>query len=234
MFDSIAALVGLISTLMGGLAASDVLGKLITSLFRKTRLKIAGVEIEAESIDSLRAVTDPSRPSIVVAAPRSSYATRQIELRLKEASALMVSKERNATRYRWAAHCLTFGQVVVGGVLATSFAQQSKDQTMLSFFGVLVLIASLIKQAFHPEVSAQQASQKAAQLKTMIRGVQDRIAIIRSTMDPSKDEDPEPWVALLTQMSASMNAIELSEIVQLPPEPKKEDAKSQTAGRVIQ
>ena len=74
---------------------------------------------------------------------------------------------------RWSsisANLLVRGQYVVRGLLASSFVKESlSSPKLVGFLGVLVLLASLIKQYFHPEISTENARRKATKLKAMIR-----------------------------------------------------------------
>jgi hypothetical protein len=97
---------------------------------------------------------------------------------------------------------------VIGGVLASSFVQQSLKPQLVGFLGVLVLLASLVKQQYHPEVAAAEASLKASKLQVLIRDSEDRIAMISATVDTETD-DPESILALVKDISGGLSALEL-------------------------
>ncbi len=138
---------------------------------------------------------------------RFQIAKRQVLHRLKEAQALQEKKQTSATASIWSARSLTIGQYVIGGVLASSFIQQHIPSTIVGVLGVLVLLASLISQRFHPEVTAQIAMQKAAQLEVMIRQSEDRIVVIETTQGDG--DDPQKMLELLEKASRELNAITL-------------------------
>src|SRR4051812_19736336 len=55
---------------------------------------------------------------------------------------------------------LLFSQVVIGGVLATSFAQSELDKRIVGVLGVLVLVSSLIHQQFRPDLKQRGARRR--------------------------------------------------------------------------
>jgi hypothetical protein len=188
---TLAAIVSAIATLLGAATASSFSQAVGESLFRRLKTAVA------------------PRPEIVLrtlaAATPVDIARNQVMRRIKEASTFMEKSGRNATAFRWSGHFLTFGQYVIGGVLASSFVQQSLSSNIVGLFGVLVLIASLIKQQYQPEVGAQRAAQKAAQAKILIRDAEDTLAIIGAS---DQGENPAPFIELLKRISSALNRID--------------------------
>ncbi len=90
---------------------------------------------------------------------------------ISDAKSLQVEQKKLARRFSIASNMLIFGQYIVGGVLASSFVQQWMSSQIVGMFGVIVLLASLIKQHYRPEAAAQLASQRAARLQVLIREV---------------------------------------------------------------
>lgn len=60
---------------------------------------------------------------------------------------------------------------------------------IVGFLGVLVLIASLIKQHFHPDATARDATQKVGKLKALIRSAEDQLAELITRVDADAGAD---------------------------------------------
>jgi hypothetical protein len=85
---------------------------------------------------------------------------------------------RNDSIARWAGRSngfLIFTQVVIGGVLATSFAQGQLNQSVIGFLGVLVLVSSLVHQQFRPDLKHKGARRRVAKLKHLLREAEDGV-----------------------------------------------------------
>ncbi|MEP5622342.1 MAG: hypothetical protein ABJP82_07145 [Hyphomicrobiales bacterium] len=90
---------------------------------------------------------------------------------------------RNKKMYRWsssAAALLTFSQFIVGGLLASSFAQEALPQGMVGLLGVVVLLSSLIHQRFRPDMFAAQAKQRMFKTRKLIRLIEDDLFAIKN------------------------------------------------------
>jgi hypothetical protein len=116
----------------------------------------------------------------------------------------LAKKEGAAKASLWSARSLTFGQYVIGGVLASSFIQQKTSPQIIGVLGILVLLASLITQHYHPEVAAKMASQKAEQLKDLLRRSEDCLVAFEATMDTDSD-DPTPLLELLRTITSELS-----------------------------
>lgn len=216
--EIVAAILGALATALGGAAASGIVKSVLEKLQRlkdddeKAKHKNDDLDISAYRFF----YSYPSKRSdalLHLLAPeprlrRALAARSQLLTRLDEARAARL-KEQNAARvYTFASHALTFGQYVIGGVLASSFVQEALSPKIVGVFGVLVLIASLIKQQYHPDVSAKQASIKAAQLQALIRETEDSMASIVVTADEGVD-DPQPFITLTQTVSKMLSSLEL-------------------------
>jgi|HubBroStandDraft_1064217.scaffolds.fasta_scaffold02309_2 hypothetical protein len=141
-------------------------------------------------------------------APSShSIARWHVGVRLRDAKAARAQEESSAKLSRILSGALTFAQVVIGGVLASSFVQEALPPKTVGVFGVLVLIASLVKQQYRPEVDAEQARQKASKLQALIRLAEDQL----TTLDglSSKGEDrTDALIDLRNQISRGLTEIE--------------------------
>ena len=149
--------------------------------------------------------TDAGSPTLV--------ARSRVVLRIKEAATFR--KEQLGIR-KWskiAANLLTIAQYIIGGVLASSFVQESLTPKWVGGLGVLVLIASLFKQQFHPEINAEDARKKAYELQALVRSSEDQLAIIDAKI-PSGQDHSDAMIALLKEITQTLNKIELNEPTQ--------------------
>jgi hypothetical protein len=141
-------------------AAASVLGTLIAALSKRAlALKVGGIEIQLE------ATQDPASESRLPEL-RESLARQQS----------IVSWNGRASAF------LTFGEYIVGGVLASSFVQASLAAPLVGSLGVLVLVSSLVHQRYRPDLQASGAKQRAVKLRGMIRAVEDDLYALRSAM----------------------------------------------------
>jgi hypothetical protein len=194
--EVIAAIVSAVATLIGGAAASGILETLSQYIRKRTRL----------TTDSAYQKELP--PSS--ATPRTDKATSQVLIRLAEARTVKLTQERSARWSRWASNSLVFGQYVIGGAMATSFVQKTLSPTIIGVFGVLVVVASLVKQHYHPETNAQSALQRTSQLDTLIRQSEDRLVVIETKMQSG--DDPALILELLEGISAEISRIKSSPV----------------------
>lgn len=71
---------------------------------------------------------------------------------------------------------LVFGQYVIGGILTTSFVQETLDKQAVGALGVLVLLATLLHQSYRPDIKARAAGAKSRYLRWLMRKAEnDRI-----------------------------------------------------------
>jgi hypothetical protein len=136
-----------------------------------------------------------------------SLARAQVVRRLDDAKTARTKERTTASVSRFLAGSLTFAQVVIGGVLASSFVQESLSQKTVGVFGVLVLIASLVKQQYRPEVDAQQAREKVSKLEALIRFSEDEIATLDARSATGQDRT-DAFIELTHKLSLLLTAIE--------------------------
>ena len=129
------------------------------------------------------------------------------EARLNEARRYLQRQEAISRWNSRAATSLTFSQYVVGGILATSFVQESLPREVVGFLGLLVLIASLIHHRYRPDIYARCARQRAMQLRALIRKAEDALYTLRSGKP-----DPPSLLKIRKMVSQELAEIEASEL----------------------
>jgi hypothetical protein len=210
VIEIVAAIVSAVATLLGGAAASGIFERLFKIIVPKTpdvsQNTISLLKNTRLTTDSAYQKELPPPPST----PRIDKATSQVLIRLAEARTVKASQERLARLSRWANNSLFFGQYVIGGAMATSFIQKTLSPTIVGVFGVLVVVASLVKQHYHPETNAQSASQRASQLDTLIRQGEDRLVVIETTIQ--NGDDPALFLELLERISTEISRIKSSPV----------------------
>lgn len=135
--------------------------------------------------------------------------------------------QRQDTMARWnsrAAASLTFSQYIVGGILATSFVQESLPREVVGFLGLLVLIASLIHHRFRPDIYARCARERAMHLKAMIRRAEDALYTIGAGK-----ADAASVLKVRKMVSQALAEIEASELQDMEIE-REEGGTNQAAG----
>jgi transcriptional regulator with GAF, ATPase, and Fis domain len=147
----------------------------------------------------------------------SEVARKRAASRIEEAREAMLQQVSAARWSTISGNMLTVGQYVIGGLLASSFIQESLSPKLVGFLGVLVLLASLIKQHFHPEQSAESARKKAAQLKALIRTSEDQLAILEAKTANGQDHT-DALIALLVQITQRLTEIEEPEALESRPQ----------------
>ncbi len=207
----IAETIAVLGTVLSGaatgasvLATSELSKRLISRVFEKPRkLSAEGAILKSGTVI---VGGDIARVGAAAERPRFNLAKRQVLARMEEARVLLAKKEGAARASLWSARSLTFGQYVIGGVLASSFVQQKTSPQIIGVLGILVLLASLITQHYHPEVAAKVASQKAEQLKDLLRRSEDCLVGFEATMDADND-DPTPLLELLRTITSELSRI---------------------------
>ncbi|WP_157637585.1 hypothetical protein [Burkholderia ubonensis] len=126
------------------------------------------------------------------------------------------SLTRNESIARWAGisnGLLVFGQVVIGGVLATSFVQSQINHAIVSLLGLLVLISSLIHQQFRPDLKNRGARRRVAKLTQLLREAEDGVFEIHlgAATAPAIE-------SLRRHVTQQLSQIEQTEVEELPGE----------------
>jgi hypothetical protein len=128
---------------------------------------------------------------------------RLIKQRLAEARTAVKAQDATAARNRIASTLLTFGQTVIGGVLATSFVQESLSRAIVGTLGVLVLLSSLIHQRYRPDLKTDDARERSYRLRVLIRAVENDLAAVEAhrAAAPSLEK-------ILKKLTAGINEVE--------------------------
>jgi hypothetical protein len=142
----------------------------------------------------------------------SQVARLHIEARLKEAEFSQKEQQRESKSSKTTSTLLVIGQYIIGGVLASSFIQESLTPKLVGCLGVVVLIASLFRQQFHPEINAEDARKKASQLKALIRFSEDQLSILDAQIAAGQDHT-DAMIALMSQITQRLTEIESPEAV---------------------
>ena len=201
-------------TALGGAPSSEIFKRLIDHLFKRDREPVPDEGIPGPTM--AEELTRAGAPAVVgqllyPSVARFKLAKQQVLVRLRDARQARQKQQSLARWSRWSANSLTFGQYVIGGVMATSFVQKSLSPEIVGVFGVLVVAASLLKQHYHPDINAQNAAQRAGQLEALIRQSEDRLVVIETTMEPAAD-DPALVLELLERVSAELTRITLAPV----------------------
>jgi hypothetical protein len=89
---------------------------------------------------------------------------------------MKVTKEEfKETWNKISSNLLIFSNFVVGGLLASSFIQESLSSDTVGLIGMIVLSSSLIHQKYRPDAIADKAKIKAIKLRSMIRKAEDML-----------------------------------------------------------
>src|SRR5262249_1995639 len=124
----------------------------------------------------------------------------RVEMRLDEVAKAYENQIGIYRFSRLSANFLSGAQYIIGGVLASSFAQNALTPRWVGILGVVVLIASLFQQQYHPDKNAAEARRKANRLKALIRSTQDSLAIIHLKSSGSQS-DIDSLVTLMTSIT---------------------------------
>jgi hypothetical protein len=176
-----AAILGIVAVLVGALSAADLFGKLIalnkqrheTHLVYETRNLMLLTRAEHES--GITPATPIDQAQIT---KDEQDLKKKIQERLNEAKDLQQAKEKTAKRTRRSAIWLAIGQYIVGGIIATSFIQQSLAPHIINVLGLLVLISTLIRQKFNPDLTASTAARQAHLIRSFRRSTEDRLTAV--------------------------------------------------------
>ena len=109
----------------------------------------------------------------------------EYQTRLWQARSELNRQEGIATWQGRSATALTFSQYIIGGVLATSFIQETMSSGVVGFLGLLVLISSLLHQHFRPDLQRRSARERVISLRHLIRSAEDDLfAISNGKLEP--------------------------------------------------
>lgn len=126
--------------------------------------------------------------------------------------------KRQASIARWTGRSnglLLFGQVIIGGILSTSFAHQEIDKKTIALLGVMVLASSLIRQQFRPDLKQRGARRREMRLRRLLREAEGGVYNLQCKIDGA-----EPVARLRKRLADRLSEIEQSEVEELPGEPQ--------------
>ena len=185
-----------ILTLIAG--TSSVLGGALaeaaSSISRKRAGKVDGV---AKALEEKTA--DIESPSIV--------ARRHVKTRIKEAIDYRADQLRAAKWSNGSSNLLIIGQYIIGGVLASSFIQEWLTPKWVGALGVVVLIASLFRQQYLPELKVEPSKRNGAKAQGLIRLSEDQLAILDAKIAGGQDHT-DAMIALITHITEKLSEIE--------------------------
>jgi hypothetical protein len=139
--------------------------------------------------------------------PAYAIARQRVRERINEANQALNGQKSVAWWSSFASVLLTVGQYIVGGLLASSFVQNSLTPRLIGVLGLIVLFASISKQHFHPEVNAANARGKAGQLRALARTSEDDLAVLDAKSSTGQDHSDE-MIALMKSLTQRMTEIE--------------------------
>lgn len=194
------------------LASNEV----IQALVNIVALAIAGSALLAYFARSRSILEGVLRPRLhsreETAQSRPNEAKRITSGRLDEARQVLRRYEGVLKRHQVSSALLFFGQIVLGGVLASSFLQQKLSKDMVGYVGLLVLAASFVRQYYQPEAQKTAALKKVILLRRLIRQAEDFIEAseegVPGALSPS---------GLRKMISDNLSAIEYSELEEIAP-----------------
>jgi hypothetical protein len=138
--------------------------------------------------------------------PLPNAISQLINARLEETRA-MEDKEKTLARWSGMADVfLTTGGYIVGGVLATSFAEHELPSFLVGGLGLIVLVSSMAQQRFHPERSRIKAARKAARLRNLVR--ETEVTLLIAENSPSEKARIEVIQRLLRELAEIESAEE--------------------------
>jgi len=136
----------------------------------------------------------------------------EFTVRLQDARWAKSRQERIAIWNKRANAFLTLAQYVVGGVLATSFVQQSLSKEAVGLLGVIVLVSKLIHQHYRPDLVFAGASQRAVFLSHTIRSVEDDLFALSNGMVLPETKSID---IIRRRVSKALSQIEQAELTEI-------------------
>jgi len=172
-------------------ALSSIIAALLTGIFSK--------------IKKFKIISHVKKKDVLV---KTDYAD---DSRLTEAKELLRQQEIKSKLNKGASNFLSFSQYVIGGILASSFIQQSLSKEIVGIFGVLVLFSSLVNQKYRPDVQYRSYLSRCIELKKLIRQAEDNIfALEKNIGNASPIHDIR---AMISNGLADIERLELEDII---------------------
>lgn len=129
-----------------------------------------------------------------------------LKKRIQEAQESLKFQNNSEKTNTWATNSLVIGQYIVGGLLASSFIQNTLTKDLIGFLGLLVLASALIHQRFRPDLRAQGSKQRAFRLRSLIRDVEIDLAALKAGAN-----DAPQLIDIIKKVSIILEKIEKSE-----------------------
>ncbi len=107
-------------------------------------------------------------PRAAAARPGEVLASRKLEVRERAARESLL-----ATFFRISDGLLALAYLLGGAVLTSTFAQQALVANYVGWVGLIVLLATVLRQWMRPDVAWRVAGAKAAYLRRALRAVED-------------------------------------------------------------
>ena len=129
-----------------------------------------------------------------------------VESRVVEA---LKQRERNRVIAKWFGimnGLLIFSQFVIGGLLASSFVQETVPAKVVGSFGLLVLFATLLHKHYRPDLVARGAQRRALALQLVIHRAENDLYALKA-----KATNPKPLLQIREDVTAGINAAIASE-----------------------
>ena len=96
---------------------------------------------------------------------------------------------------------MVFGQSIIGAILTVSFVQTSLSQQNLGIIGLLVLLATLLRQIYRPDEKGRSAKKRVVYLKWLIRKTENLMAL----------SDDKLTMSILEDLTQGLNKVDQEE-----------------------
>lgn len=197
IFTLLASILGAISTILSALLSSSASEKMKISR-KKNHGEDKVVSIDFGASSNVHSAENGINKNIGLT---------KIEQRMNEIREALQHQKFIEQRNKWASSLLTFGQYVIGGILASSFIQQSLAQETVGFLGVFVLLSSIIHQRYRPDIKVRGAKERIFKLRVLIRRAEDELTALQSGSDMALSE-----LEIIKILSKGLAEIDESEI----------------------
>jgi hypothetical protein len=188
-------------------AAATLLSGAITSLLREHSTTEAVVKVMKAFVQvKERTSTDNSLTELQGALPSEEGADVGFRTRLREVRDALRRQRVLAIAYRAANSLLVIGQFIIGGLLTSSFLQEQLSKNLIGVLGLLVLLASLLRQHFRPDVQVVRCLQRASRLRGLVRTAEDQMFARREG-----SEEAPSLTQMRKRLSDGLTEIEESE-----------------------
>ena len=196
-----------------GLAASAVASVLAVLIKQVAQRRFPSTPTRKETltsgirIEGVFAGRDIRAGSDIVGGDLADKLLFGVTQRVHDVQTALLRQQSLARANRWMSGLLTVGQYIIGGLLASSFVQQSLSREMVGGMGLLVLLSSLIYQHFRPDIQLRGAMGRSLRLRALLRQVEDDIYAFQ-TGAPS----PQSVADFRRRISSALSEIEASEL----------------------